>query len=519
MEAISFDPDTRVVRWNLQVPADPPTMPFELLVSGYCAAYGLNVDQLTALGDIWETHIEPPIRRIRQRAAPRKTPRPGLIGTIRSPSFGEIGGALLDFSQGGLRMMGPATPGIREGELVELSLSVPDSPSLPFPARLRQVAPHPDGHATYRLSIADTGKPQWRKFLRTLYSWCAPGAQLSSPQPEGLMRLFVDSGYLNLSGKEPADFTALQEAFALNCQRLAAAPEIGYYATWPNPEAPDATIALLKVYESAWLGLHMAKRPGKRINGVSGRDILRDIHLAAYEAALIDPQLRWFIGYVQQSTRFTRLIHWDLPNRFVSSGHACIQPFQAFKVTTESAMPSATLPQVRTARTDELPSILEAIAHVRPRSYMEALDLTPERFLLPVIRKQWENAGFERERTLLVATKGERHLAVAVLERASPGLHLYGLLDLARLYVLTPDGLSAYPALLEGARTWYRQHGRRDFAYFCEHTNTTHAMKPGFTDLGKADMTLLSVICLPELLDHMVEMAAVVSAVINANTT
>jgi hypothetical protein len=73
-----------------------------------------------------------------------------------------------------------------------------------------------------------------------------------------------------------------------------------------------------------------------------------------------------------------------------------------------------------------------------------------------------------------------------------------------RIFPLTVDGRLAYPALLEAVRAWYRAQGKTRFTYFADDPEDPDAVaREGAEDLGLADMIIMPVDLLPELLEHL----------------
>jgi hypothetical protein len=148
------------------------------------------------------------------------------------------------------------------------------------------------------------------------------------------------------------------------------------------------------------------------------------------------------------------------------------------------------------------------VAAKHPEAYAEAHDLVESRLALDGITRQWKRAGLERDRGFLAARVDDKARGIAVCETAAAGLHLYGLFDVVRLYALDRCDDSVRIALLEAARTWYRERGKARLAYFCETPNFAHGTAADFDDMGEADMTILAAELMPEQLLHAWEITA-----------
>jgi hypothetical protein len=160
--------------------------------------------------------------------------------------------------------------------------------------------------------------------------------------------------------------------------------------------------------------------------------------------------------------------------------------------------------EVGPATSQESHALAAAIVALRPEMYVAATGLGAPDLGIDSIANTWQSAGFERKRQVLVARRFGRAIAGAVLDAADDGLHLFGLLDVARFYPLTGDGREAFSALLCGARGWFAALGKRRFAYFANDLEHPGAHgEPGCTDLGAAFTIVLPVALLPEMLEHV----------------
>jgi hypothetical protein len=323
--------------------------------------------------------------------------------------------------------------------------------------------------------------------------------------------LYDRCGYFTLSGKSPADFAPLRQAFLSTSRQLDHAPHLGcHVVSAASTGGVRAALSVLKVYRGTWLGYQMAKTSGD-IDGIPGRAILRDIHLRAYEHVQRDPQVAWVLGYVQVKRVWSKLAHYDMPLRHVASGDAAIVRFRALEVPCTAHREETNAPEVQvgTASRTEALKIAGAIRRLRPWQYADALDLVPERIQMEEIRRSWNRSRFERERGLLVARVHGVAVAAAIVEIGAEGMHLFNLLDLARLYPLTAAGVAHFPRLLEAAKAWFLERGRSKYVLFQEEDMVLpDEVVAGFGDMGQADMTILAAARVPELLEHVFEITA-----------
>ena len=153
--------------------------------------------------------------------------------------------------------------------------------------------------------------------------------------------------------------------------------------------------------------------------------------------------------------------------------------------------------------------LLSALARMRPKAYLDALDLTPAQFDLASHASAWRAAGLGRERATIVARRRGAPVAAAILESAEDGAHLFRLLDLVRLVPLAQGASEHYPHLLRQASRWFAERGKQSFVLLREEgTEVDLSRVEGTLDMGLADMSILSAALLPELLERVYEVTA-----------
>lgn len=496
------------------LPQPTPEVPFELDVEGYNSVYRFPVTRVVRMGDRVAVPLPPRLVRIQHRKNRRAAAPPGFVASFHHPALPElhVRRPVRDVSRNGLCFeirldQDILAPGLKIRDLV---VTTPSGAMLQFDAMVRILHPPHDGRgaaAGVRLTPTTAqDAARWEQIVGDLLN---PATQLGATWSEDSWALYAASGYFSLSGKSGPHFAALKAPFAAVTRKVDAAPEIGCQVGWPSERGLEASLSLLKIYTHTWFGFQMAKLPGNPLDGTLGRYVLRDIHLRAYEHAQADPDLRWTMALVQESARWSKLVHQDLPERYVDTGLACVHPFHALEIDTTA--PRARAPRdlvVGPATAEEQGLLLDHLARNRPWVYREALDLVPDRLSLGKVRRTWAGAGLTREREVLVARRDGRPLAAALVESADEGLHLFNLLDTARLYALAPEGLDAFGALLAAASGWYRGRARSAFTCLLEDGSARCAADLPVRDLGKGVLTLLSVELLPRFLEHVHEVTA-----------
>ena len=141
-------------------------------------------------------------------------------------------------------------------------------------------------------------------------------------------------------------------------------------------------------------------------------------------------------------------------------------------------------------------------------AYWDSLDLTEDAFDLWNVRQLWADAGFERERGLLVARIAGRPIAAALVESGETGTNLFRLLDGVRIFPFEPGGdAAAFIDLIEASRSWYRARKKEAFVFFREDPKL-EVSGADLRDLGEGHFWVLSAMLLPEFLEHIYELTA-----------
>jgi len=502
---------TRIV-WDVLEQGGTPTSPLVIECSGYGASYALSVLLVGPWGSPLYTTLPRLIHRSRFRRMPRATPNEELVLRFSHPTFGfPVERRIGDLSEDGLGFRGVALedllcPGlviptleiVRDGEVVAT-----------LAAMVRSLSR--DGERVGLAVKADDGERgrAWSRLVRELLH---ERTRSTGYTAGALWDLYVDAGYLSLSGRRPGDFEELRDSFGRATERLLAAPHLGYHVVWPSEHGLDASVANVLVYSRAHLGFQMAKRPGKELGGTVGKEILRDIHWHTLEEALGSSQSDYWIGYVQPNTRFSNLLYCEFQTRFRDPERECVVPIHPAKVDLTVPLAPRPGPQlagppadVGLATREEIAHLCASIQATHLKPYWASQDFVAERFDLGDLKEKWAGAGLLRERRVFVARDASGVACAAlVAEVAEPGLHLYGLMDIARVYPLVLGGERHTFRLLDEARAYYASLGRRSFVYFHEGTAPL-PLREDMTSMGEASLCVISMTMIPDLLDHLFE--------------
>lgn len=488
------------IEWTVLAKGGVPASPLVIEASGYSASYALPVLFVDEDGTRLRTTLPKRVERVRRRRMPRVAARATLTAGFVHPTYGfEIECPIVDVSEAGIGLQidhdDLLCPGL---ELTRVAIVRDGCELMNVAADIRSVRAE-RGNAGLAIRPQDAASSRaWGRLVRELLHERTRSWDYSA---DDLWTLYQDAGYLNLSGKTPEDFAALKHSFTDATQRLALAPEVGYHVLWPSERGVDAAVTNVLVYSRAHLGYQMAKRPGKTVGGVVGKEMLRDIHWHTLEEALASSKSDWWIGYVQASTRFSNLLFVEFQARFRDAARECVVPFRPYQV--DCATPGV-LDDEDFATLDEVETICATIRATRPLPYWKSQDLTPEHMNLADLKDTWARVGLERERAVLVVREEGEVKAALIADLGHPGLHIYGLLDVTRFFPIAADGDRYLDRLLDKAKAWYASQGRTEFKHFHEGAAPLPD-SPDRIDMGPASICIISMELIPDLLDYLFE--------------
>ena len=332
----------------------------------------------------------------------------------------------------------------------------------------------------------------------------------------GLWEVFESSGYFALSGKEPEVFARRRHDFQEAGRKLDAAPELGGRVVWSSSHGVECTVSVNKVYRHSWMGHQMARRPSARDGpSPSVKEALRETFLRAFESAHSDPDIRWFVGYIEASVRWMRAANIEFAQAHLAGDQAVALPFRLREGIPDPGTLLTPGLEVGEPEKGDRELVLDALERCRSSAYREAFDLVPARFDLAEISRRWTKAGMVRGRELRVVRRRGVPLAAAICERGEPGINLFHLLDSVRLVVLPGGDLLspeerevALEALLRDASRWYARARAQGFVYYQELESGVHADAAGLRDLGAGFVWALSAQLLPEWMEHVYELTS-----------
>lgn len=503
--------DARPLRVHLMGPC--PLGPTVLRLQGHVSAFDIPVVNPRVDGDGLSLGLPTTLRRIRHRESRRVRVTGGWEVAFQHPYWPGrvVRRPVRDVSVHGLSFWTPPAddlliPGLA---IDSLCLFHDETPRLALPARVRRMSPDFGGEgmvAGVRLEPADEAiAGQWRDLVQEIMN---PAARTRGTPAEDSWALFQESGYFSLSGCSPEDFARKGRDFERATRRMDAAPDLGCQSVVPSERGAECSSAVHRLYTGTYFAGQLAKRKGA-LPGWSSRQILRDGHMRMYEHLQHDPDMRWILVYLHESTKWTQTAYRDFPKPHISSGDAWQHPIDAWVGRCDSPGRGRTRGlQIAPIAPQERPLLTRSAEASRCAAYVDAMELGVARQDLAELRGRWARAGMAREREIRVARVGGQAVAAVLLESAEPGLHLFDMYDTVRLYELVPGGAAFYGDLLHEAAAWYRERGRASFVYIREDQDDVHARAAGLQSLGGALLLLMSRRILPDFLEVVREMTA-----------
>jgi hypothetical protein len=415
---------------------------------------------------------------------------------MQDVSFGGVAG-LIDPSLGPQLLPGT--------EISDVIVTWRGGPGLRFTGEVRHRSPDPERSVDLLgLRLYGASGDQRERWAREVETLLYPQTRSYGHDYESIWNLFEESGYFDISdqARSSTDFQLMRSSFETAYKKIEAAPHLGCIATYESPTRVETSISGLRAWSRSWFGTQLARNPTRPHISNSDSVPLRDIIYHVYERAGADPELDWIVHYVRDDApSFSQVLFRDL---VLSVPGACGVPFEVYRMKV-TMLGETGAPNVHTATLRQAERVLDQLADLRPRPYLEALDLLPETYGQTDFKQEWEIHGLERDRTMLVALDDRRIVAAAVLETMEDGLHVYGLLDGVRLFELEPGGRYHFGALLLGANEWFCSMGKSYFVCFDEDGVPEIMRSAGAETMGTAVTTFLPRLATPELLERVSE--------------
>lgn len=509
--------DEGAVRWSYAGPRWSGTTRVE--IGGRRALYRCSLEFGDAMDGRVTTALPQSLERVRLRREARTTAPPGVSVRIALRDGRVVERTVGDISWQGLSFVLGARDSFVPGDDVHEA-------HLNWQGRLRVRVRLAVRHVSERLldgvSIAgaamtfdsDDDAENLQIELQALVS---ASTRTGGSWTKDIWDLFERSGYFSLSRKKPEDFAPLEAAFRRMSRKLAGAPDLGVQVVWPSSRGLEASASVAALNRTSVFLYHVARRHGDTPTGTTGRTILFDVYQRAIEWISLRSYAQWVVVWVQDVSRLPKRIHLDFVKRHEPTHKACATMFRAIEVSCrpkhDSGVRIATslvadfLQQmdwnIREVRPRELEQLSQAASSRWPSCMVAALDLVPP---FETRYPAWEAASIPRQRQFLVAELRGQAQALAVVEYADDGLHLFGLFDVVRILPIGRSAEDATANLIEFAKGLFAARGKSAFIYACESESSSELLSGSSQDLGVTHCTVMSTELLPDFAEHVWEL-------------
>lgn len=482
-----------------------PRLPTVLTLASPFAAYCFQIDDAERRGGAWATAQPEGVWVWRRRAERRQRAPEEMEVRLKDEEGAPLSAALpvreLSFRSLCVALNAGPAPWLAVGARVRMVLTAPSGEPLSLQGRVARIDDDGEARGVLVLEPGAALDPRWQAWVcRALH----PRTRWGKTWAASSWALYEQSGYFHLSSQAPHQFTRLKAAFTQACRKLDHAPELGGQISWPSARGIEASLSLLRLYAATTLVYQVARRKDDEAPS-NGREVLRAVNLHAFEQLRRSPEPGWLLIFVQDAgARWSRLAYRTFGER-LGPTRGCVVPFRAI---SHRAAPATRRERDGLDLQDPTPEqrelFLAQLERTRPAAYLEALDLRPGRLALGDLEEAWRRRGLTRRRAVRMLLHRGRPVAASVLELADEGLHLFGLLDCARLYPLRPGAEVFFPRLLEDAQGWFSSQGRARFVHLAEDAGIgASPTAPGAEDLGMARLIAFPKEELPAFLDHL----------------
>jgi hypothetical protein len=500
--AVLEPPGLLLVQWERGATTHPP---LRVAVEGYDSTYEFIWPDASGFA-LSATEI---LRRRRRRARRATAPPRVQVAFCHplEPSH-RIVRPVHDLSQTGLSFSAdPVEDVLYPGLRLELEVAWKGGPSWRVPALVRHCTAKAGIPAICGVEVQHTTQQQRGAWCREVEALLVPRAE-RGPDAESLWRLYEESGYFRLSGRAPRAFEPLRRAFASKVNRSKES-EVLVHVGVRGPRGLEAAMSQVEAWSGSWLLFQVARRADQRPLLAAGDDVFRETYVRAFESVASMPGTRHLVAYIQDDARTPRWFQLTFGERLARSGHASITPFRALELRTRDLLrlPHASHrpASIDLARLEERTLAQSWFRMHRPAHYVAATGLEREHLELGAVEARWRGAGLKRTREVFAARVEGVVEALLVAEGADPGIHLFGLLDVARFVPLVRGARRHLRGLLQAAAQWHADAGRRRFVYFEEEPYGPLPDLGDVEDLGVAHTVVIPAAFLPEFLEHIYE--------------
>ncbi len=495
--------------WELDGPLEQPRAPFVIESSGYNALYNLPINRFEYDGRYLKSEMPHWIRRFRHRAHRRVSVTRKLSVQFTHPHWKEL---VVDASIRDISMHGFSINADCLEYLLYPGLAIPNvylyTGSQVFiegSVITKTIAADGTAHVGFKFErLEEPARKQWQRLVSDLlHPHTLPGYRFLG----GTWDTYRDSGYFSLSGKSPQYFSRLRKAFFHASRRLADEPELSSHAIWSTNGEVNATISMAKSHDRTWLVYQLARAAGNA-DATPGGEILRELYFRCYEDAERDHDLKWLLAYVQTNEHWSRVIHYDLVRQFElrDASLAYTHRFRALEIDTQIPRYITSNGVIATTASDvDLSLVCHSAERTHSAVWADALDLVDGRVASSHAKERYTSVGLLRDRAVFVCRRHGIPEAAIICDTTSEGIHLFGLLDTARILPLQDHKVRSDTVhiLIHSAARWFHAHKKRIYVLLDDHDYLAAESSNFIEDMGLADQTILAATALPDMLEYV----------------
>lgn len=451
--------------------------PHTIDVVGYNSVYRLEID--TVCDD--EAGLRTPLPRLIERVRHRNFRRAegALRVTLREPVTGTVFvGHALDVSYGGLRVSMPAQmAALRRGTVIE-DVLVEGSLTAHLRATVRSFSASDSGkEVIFGLAAEPRSSDGDSAWTRIVSEALFPG-RVPWTDAQAVWELLEKSGYFSLDGHSAEEFEQLREPFEQIFEKGRTAPHLVRNIVWSSARGAEATASLLKAYSGTWLYHQLARHSGP--TGTDAPDqsrVLRELYTEVVEHSQSDPAFRYAISIIETTVPWMRQAHVEFVEQ-AGAVNGLVVPTCVRDHAANDRVPVRAEWSVCDASAEERQWIGAWAQKNLPDTYVDALDLTPERLSMKSVANAWRAKGLTRTRRVVIVKRANKPIGAGLFELGEPGINLYGLLDSLRTYFFEGFDPDAFSALIDEAARYYAAHGRERFVHLDDAPNEPYRIRP-----------------------------------------
>ncbi len=218
-------------------------------------------------------------------------------------------------------------------------------------------------------------------------------------------------------------------------------PNIAKHFIYQNKGIIQGHISMLRVYENTWLFHHHASRS---VSTKAGLVVLDQISRYVNDFyRLYSTHMDFIISYFRPENRAPNHLFGNFTRQLNESKGSSIDPFAYFHFQKifESLKISETDLSLDKTRPDDLAELQNFYEYKSGGLMLHALDLDPDMIDEDNLDKEYQRAGFKRERHLLSLKKNGILKAVIMVNISDAGLNLSNLTNCIHVFCIDEDSL------------------------------------------------------------------------------